>query len=293
MSVYDSVLFLYNFQRECHDILCYSGTLYNAGSCAYESVCYEVYLKAITDTPPTVNVIKHGYIRQLEMAKLFKTNVLQLHIYYHADDFGHVDYFVLHLIVNEYWGYLRDQTEKGLLLRNNTMSVSRPTLVDNIYDEYVLQIMSYDVSFSEGMSSAYVPSANDVNSFDLLRSIQKHTYSTCTHKVVTFNKVRICPYLEVPLKSYPLSVKRGNLVIEDSSANSKPVHTFELLQWEYMIKRDQLRICISDMNRLLSALSKPVGNDASLVRYEFLSCMIVYLFSFLSKIRYLYELIRF
>ena len=242
-----------------------------------------MYLRAITDTPPTVYIMRRGYIRQLEI-ELYEENVLQLHIYYHADGLGTVDFFLLHLIVNENWGYLRDQAERGLFLRNNTLSVLRSSAGKYIYDEYAMQIMSYDVSFSEGMTSVYVPNANDVNSMDLLRSILKRTFKTCLRKkVVTFNKIRICPYLEVPLKSYPLSVKRGNLVIEDSSANSKPMHTFELLQWEYMIKGDQLLICISDMNRLLSALSKPVRNDASLVRYEFLFCMIVYLFFFFSK----------
>ena len=256
-----------------------------------------MYLRAITDTPPTVYIMRRGYIRQLEIELydtiLYEENVLQLHIYYHADGLGTVDFFLLHLIVNENSGYLRDQAERGLFLRNNTLSVLRFSAGKYIFDEYVLQIMSYDVSFNEGTSSVYVPSANDVNSMDLLRSVLKRNFNTCLNKVVTFNKVRICPYLEVPLKSYPLSVKRGNLVIEDSLANSKPVHTFALLQWEYMIKGDQLLICISDMNRLLSALSKPVGNDASLVRYEFLFCMIVYLFFSFPKIRYFYELIRF
>ena len=131
-----------------------------------------MYLKTITDTPPTVNIIRRGYVRQLEM-ELDEENVLQLHIYYHADGLGTVDCFLLHLIVNENWGYLHEQIERGLFLRNNTLSVLRSSPEKYIYDEYIMQIMSYDVSFSEGLSPVYVPNANDVNSMDLLRSIQK------------------------------------------------------------------------------------------------------------------------
>ena len=131
-----------------------------------------MYLKTITDTPPTVNIIRRGYVRQLEI-ELFEENVLQLHIYYHADGLGYVDCFLLHLIVNENLGYLHEQIERGLFLRNNTWSVLRSSPEKYIYDEYIMQIMSYDVSFSKGLSSVYVPNANDVNSMDLFRSIQK------------------------------------------------------------------------------------------------------------------------
>ena len=254
-----------------------------------EVVCYEVYLRAIaiTDKLPTVDMVQATeYTRRLVNAiPFYGEDVLQLHLYYHEDGLGSVDYFLLHLIVNENWGYLHDQTEKGLLVRVKTMLVLRNNLEENMYDEYVMQIMTYNISFNDKMSSVYVPSVNDENSMDLLQVDEKYSYDSCAHKVVTFNKIRLCPYLEMPLNTYPLSVKNGNLVLDDSSANSMPVHTFELLQWEYMIKGDQLLICTPDMNRLLSALSKPVANSASVVlkRYKFSMYIIICLF---CKIRY-------
>ena len=236
-------------------------------------MCYEMYIRAsaVMERLPTVDMIQNERYTETLIQEIphFGEHLLQRSLFYHADEFGSIDYFLLYLIVDESWKYLLAQNEKGLLLRDKTISVLRGTSDDNIYDDYILHMESYNVSCNEGIASVYVPSLNDYNPC-LLYEVQSETYGSCTRKLVAFNKVRMCPYLEIPLEAYPFSVDKGNLAFLDDSENSEQVDAFELLQWEYMIKDDQLLICVSDMLRLLSFLPRPADSGAApfLIREE-------------------------
>ena len=263
------------FQKVCHDVLCFSGYLYDSGTCESEKVCYDVYIKASAvnrNLSADDTVRNERYIDTfIDAIPEIETMILQLNLYYHTSGLGYVEYFFLHLIVNEAWRYLQEQTNKGLQLRDNLMSVVPPGhhLDDGIFHVYALNVMSYNLSFGEEVDLTHARSLNAVNGIDELHAVQNFTFGSCILLVVTFNKVRLCPYLEVPLNSYPLSVKSGTLVFKDNSANSKQEHAFELLGWEYMIKGDQLLICVSDMIRLLSFVPIPERNASSPVLQRF------------------------
>ena len=268
------------FQKVCHDVLCFSGTLHEIGTCASEDVCYEVFIKA---SPVKGNLSindairnERSYIRYIDIfvdkIREIQRRILQLNLYYHASGLVYVEYFLLYLIVNDASGYLQDQVDKGLLLRDKIIGVRPPGYRKDdfyAYDFYALNVMSYNVSFGEEVDLRHAPSLNADNGIDELHTVQNFTFGSCISPVVIFNKVRLCPYLEVPLNSYPLSVKIGNLVLKDNSTNAKREHVFELLEWEYMIKGDQLLICVSDMIRLLSFLPNPERNVASPVLQRF------------------------
>ena len=214
------------FQKLCHDVLCFSGTLYDIGTCASEEVCYEVYIKA---SAVNINLSADDTVRNERYIDKFideipeiETMVLQLNLYYHTNGLGYFEYFFLHLIVNEFWGYLQEQTNKGLLLRNKLISVLPPGyhLDDGVFHVYALNVTSYNVKFGEEVDIRHAPSINEVNDMDEVHAVQNFTFESCIWPVVTFNKVRLCPYLEVPLNSYPLSVESGNLVLNDNSVKA-------------------------------------------------------------------------
>ena len=195
-----------------------------------------------------------------EILYQFQT-ILQVKLFHHVSKRGRLDYFLLHLIVDESMEFLQN---RGVYFLNKTIKVLRFTFNDEIFDEYALNIVSYNLSYEEGVSSVDAPRFTERKVMDMgdLHTVQKLIFGSCPLKVVTFNQVRICPYLEVPLNSYHLFVKGVNLVLQNNSANSMQGHTFELLEWEYIIKGDQLLICVSDMLRLLSFVLKPEGNSA-------------------------------
>ena len=187
--------------------------------------------------------------------------ILQVDLFHRASKRGRLDYFLLHLIVDESTEFLQN---RGVYFLNKTIKVLRFTFNDEIFDEYALNIVSYDVSYEEGVSSMDAIRFTERKAMDMgdLHTVRKLIFGICPPKVVTFNQVRICTYLEVLLNSYHLSVKGVNLVLQNNSANSMQGHAFELLEWEYMIKGDQLLICVSDIIRLLGFSLKPEGNSA-------------------------------
>ena len=276
----------YIFQKVCRDALCYSGLSPTDGSCQNEEVCYEMYVtvSVITELRPSVDAIQNGqYIGNL----LFQINkhiphfegyVLQMKVFYHADGFNLVDYFLLYLIVDGAYEQVRGENKKQLFLHNKTIMLEpRGIETDEIHD-YILRIESYNITVLEETAFLYVPSLSGANSSDLLHAVKFTNMSSCIRQqVVPFNKVRICPYFEISLTTFAFSVSNGHIIFVETSANPKP--KLKLLPWEYMIKEDHVLICITDFSRLHSLLSVQVSNGASLLlkRDECCCCIFIIL----------------
>ena len=260
--------------------MCFNNdTLFDHRVCGEENVCYEVYIKAsaVKGNLPADDIIENErYIEKMLAEIPGYHNIAQLSLFYHADVFGWLDYFLLHLIVDEYWETLNDAYQ-GIYFVNETIRVLRFTSDGAIYDRYALHVVSYNVSNDDGISSMDARKFNEINAKGDLHAVKNFIFGKC-NQVATFNKIRACPYLQMPLNAYHLSVKGGNLILKDNSATSKQEHVFELLEWEYMIKGDQLQICVSDMIKLLSFLPNPERNAASSVLKHFVFLSSIYIF---------------
>ena len=229
-------------------------------------------MSVITELRPSVDTIQNDqyYIDDL-LDRLnihiphFEENVLQMKVFYHADGFNLVDYFLLYLIVDGAYEQVRGEDEKELFLHNKTIRQFQPSgLFDDEIHDYILRIESYNITVLEETASLYVPSLSEANNSDLLHVVKFTNTSSCTRQqVVPFNKVRICSYFEISLTKFAFSVSTGHLIFAENSANPKPI--LKLLPWEYMIKEDHVLICITDFFRLYSLLSVQVSNGASLV----------------------------
>ena len=281
-----SFLLFISFQKACHDIFCFRGILYDDGTCETADVCYDVYIRAsvVSELMPTVAMTQNRrYVEDLiEQITHSRTHEFQIKLFYHADELNYVDYFILYLIVYRNSEALQVHSNRGLLFRNKTISVVRDAIAisHNIFHDYVLNVESFNVSFNNESGSLHVPSLKKDNTMDVLHEVEQNlTNGSCTRQVVSFNKIRTCPYMEIPLKAYFFSVNKVNLILEDTLSN--PTQVFKLFHWEYMIAEEQLRICITDFFRLKGFLPKPMGNGASpflvTVRHDCYCCINIYI----------------
>ena len=264
------------FQKVCHNIVCFNGTLYDDGACDTQDACYEMYIRATAFEPmPPVNVTKdRRYLEDLSRnIANFDEHVMTKNVFYHVDEFENIDYFILHLVADSHWDYLRDSIEKGLIVRNKTVFVTRRFVLiisDKDIDNYTVSIEPFNVTLNSKGDKLFVPSLNKENIIDVLDAVDQNlTSGSCELHVVTFNKIRVCPHLEIPLETYPFAVTKGCLVLE-TLANQR--HGFKLFHWEYMIKGDRLLMCVTDFNRLNGYLQIPTGNVASHLTGEVFRC---------------------
>ena len=266
-------------QKVCHDIVCFNGTLYDDGACETKDVCYEMYIRA---TPvklmPPINVTKdRRYLEDLSRnIANFDEHVKTKNLFYHVDEFENIDYFILRLIADSHWAYLQDRIKKGLIVRNKTVMVTRPFVLPisdkdiGDIDNYTVNIEPFNVTLNSKGDKLFVPSLNKENTLDVLDAVDQNlTLGSCELRVVTFNKIRVCPHLEIPFETYPFAITKGCLVLE-TLANQR--HGFQLFHWEYMIKGDQLLICVTDFYRLNGYLHIPAGNVAPYLTGEVFRC---------------------
>ena len=273
------------FQNVCHDIMCFNGALFDNGLCDTEDVCYELYIRAtpLDERIPPANITKDTrYLEDLSWnITNFDKDVLTENVFYHVDKFENIGYFILRLIANSRWKYLRDWISSGLVVQNKTAAVPRHIgifVIGDYFgynsDKYAVNIESFNVTLNSKGDKLFVRSLNNENTIEALDAVDQNlTLGSCELHVVTFNKIRVCPHLEIPFETYPFTVTKGCLVLETNYANQK--QGFKLFHWEYMIKGDQLLMCITDFYRLNAYLQIPEVNVALHLTGDVLRCYMI------------------
>ena len=252
--------------------MCFDRTYYDNGICETEDVCYELYMRAspVDERKPSVNITKDmQYLKDLiKSIIIFDKDVLLTEkVFYHVDEYKDIDYFILHFIANSHWVYLQEWIDNEVFLQNETVKVFPQIgiFLNGNYehaDEYVVNIEPFNVTLNGEGNKLFVPSLNNENTMDVLDAVDQNStlLGSCGLHVVKFNKIRICPYLEIPLQTYPFTINRDYLVLK-TLANQR--QEFKLFHWEYMIEGDRLRMCITDFYKLYSYLPNPEDTVAS------------------------------